>query len=133
MHTMRTPMRRGPAPRTDGPVIVSLTEFTAHHAHDLPRIARDGRRLAGGWWAMAGAIGLTLYVEPLRKRGGSLSIWESEADLRRFVALPRHVAIMRAYRDRIEVRAATWTAGRLDLEAVWAERLERLPAAGATR
>jgi hypothetical protein len=120
-------MRRGPVPRTDGPVVVSLTEFTARRFRDLPGIARAGIGLRRGWWAMPGAIGVVLYVDPARRTGGSLTVWETEADLRRFVALPRHLAIVRAYRGRVRVRSATWTTEAFDLDAAWASRHERLP------
>jgi hypothetical protein len=115
-------MVSGPLPRHDGPMIVSLTEFTPRHARDWPLIARDGLALTRGWWAMAGAIGVVLYGDLRHRRGGSLSLWTNEEDLRRFVALPRHVAIMRRYRDRGTVRAATWTAEGLDLDATLAQR-----------
>jgi heme-degrading monooxygenase HmoA len=119
-------MRPGPVPRTDGPVVVSLTEFTARRFRDLPGIAREGVGLRRAWWAMPGAIGVILYVEPAKKRGGSLSVWETEADLRRFVALPRHTAIMRRYRTRVSVRAATWTTESFRIEEAWAQRQARL-------
>jgi hypothetical protein len=35
-------------------------------------------------------------------------VWESEADLRRFVTLPAHLAIMRKYRALGTLKAATW-------------------------
>jgi len=108
-------------------VVVSLTEFTARRHRDLPGIARAGVGLSRGWWAMPGAIGVVLYVDPARRQGGSLSIWTSEADLRRFVGLPRHIAIMRAYRDWVTVRAATWTAaGDEDLATLFAAGRARL-------
>jgi heme-degrading monooxygenase HmoA len=120
--------RHGPVPLTDESVVVSLTEFTARRFRDLPGIARAGIGLSRAWWAMPGAIGVTLYVDPLRRRGGSLSVWKSEQDLRRFVALPRHVAIMRRYRDRVTVRAATWTTGHFSAATVWEEREAQLTA-----
>jgi hypothetical protein len=124
-------MTPGPIARTDGPVIVSLTEFTARRFRDLPGIARDGLALRRGWWAMQGAIGVLLYVDPAKKQGGSLSVWASEDDLRRFVALPRHVAIMRKYRERVSVRAATWETDNFRTQDAWAERYERLAAAAS--
>jgi hypothetical protein len=126
---IRGATRRGPVPLTEGPVVVSLTEFTARRFRDLPWIARDGIRLSHGWWAMPGAIGVTLYVDPGRRRGGSLSVWANEDALRRFIALPRHVAIMRRHRGRVSVRAATWTTERFSAAAVWDEREARLAAA----
>jgi heme-degrading monooxygenase HmoA len=126
---MRGRMTHGPVPRTDGPVIVSLTEFTARRLRDLPGIVRDGVGLSRGWWAMPGAIGVLLYMDPARKRGGSLSVWASEDDLRRFVALPRHAAIMREYRSRVSVRAAMWETDRFRTADAWAQRHDRLAAA----
>ncbi|MCW2993231.1 MAG: hypothetical protein JWQ18_726 [Conexibacter sp.] len=124
---MRTRTIPGPLPHSDGPVLVSLTELTARRARDLPGIARAGLALTRGWWALPGAIGVTLYLDPMDKVGGSLSTWASEEDLRRFVALPRHVAIMRAHRGRVRVRAATWTAERFRVAEVLAEREAWLP------
>jgi len=128
---MRGPLHPGPVARTNGPVRVSLTEFTARRMRDLPGIAREGIALSRGWWAMPGAIGVVLYVDALTKTGGSLSIWESEADLRRFVALPRHTAIMRRYRDRVDVRATTWTAENFSVSEALKQRAQRLTAAAA--
>jgi hypothetical protein len=116
-------MVAGPLPRSAGPVVVSLTEFTPRHVRDWPVIARDGLGLTRGWWAMAGAIGVVLYGDARHRCGGSLSLWASEEDLRRFVALPRHVAIMRRYRDRGTVRATVWTSAEaIDLDATLARR-----------
>jgi hypothetical protein len=122
-------MTAGPVPRTDGPVTVSLTEFTARRLRDLPGIVRDGIGLSRGWWAMPGAIGVILYVDPAQKRGGSLSVWAGDDDLRRFVALPRHAAIMRRYRDRVSVRSAVWQTDTFRIADAWAQRHERLAAA----
>lgn len=119
-------MVSGPVAHSDGPMVVSLTEFTPRDAHDWPLIARDGLALTRGWWAMAGAIGVVLYGDVRHRCGGSLSLWTSEEDLRRFVALPRHTAIMRRYRDRGTVRAAVWTADAVDLNATLAQREVRL-------
>jgi hypothetical protein len=121
-------MVAGPVAAGDAPVVVSLTEFTARRARDLPAIARDGLALARGWWALDGAIGVTLYVDARRRTGGSLSLWRSDADLRRFVGLPRHVAIMRRHRDRVTVRAATWVADAhdVDIAATIEHRQDRL-------
>jgi hypothetical protein len=111
-------------------VIVSLTEFTADRLRDLAAIARDGLALRRGWWAMPGAIGVALYVDAPRRRGGALSVWASAEDLRRFVALPRHREIVRRYGPRVTVRAATWTTESFHADDVFARREELLEAAG---
>jgi hypothetical protein len=111
-------------------VIVSLTEFTAQRLRDLPAIARDGLALRRGWWAMPGAIGVALYVDVPRRRGGALSVWASAEDLRSFVALPRHLEIMRRWGPRVTVRAATWSTGNFRAADVFARREELLKPKG---
>lgn len=107
-------------------MVVSFTEFTAHRLRDLPAIVRDGVSLSRGWWAMPGAIGVILYLDVAGKRGGSLSAWEQEDDLRRFVGLPRHVATMRAFRDRVSVRSATWQMEQFRTRDAWEQGRARL-------
>lgn len=112
-------------------MVVSFTEFTAHRLRDLPAIVRDGVSLSRGWWAMPGALGVILYLDVAGKRGGSLSAWEHEDDLRRFVGLPRHVATMRAFRDRVSVRSATWQMEQFRTRDAWEQGRARLADADA--
>jgi len=84
---------------------------------------------------MPGAIGLWLWGQPFKRgRGGSVSVWESETDLRRFVALPAHVAIMRKYRVLGTLKATTWTMDRASPQATReaAEQILRRSNAAAT-
>ena len=118
--------REGPAARHTGPVLVSLTDFRAHRARDLPGIYLAGLRLREGWYAMPGAIGLWLWGQPLQRRGGSLTVWESNDDLRRFISLPAHVAIMRRYRDRGTIASDTWELDRFETSLVRAHAEVRL-------
>ena len=111
------PWREGPAAGHDGAIVVSLTDFRAWRPRDLPGIYVAGLRLRAGWYAMPGAIGMWLWGQPLEHRGGSLTIWQSREDLRRFVGLPAHVAIMRRYRDRGAIEADTWELDRIDVAA----------------
>ena len=102
----------GPAAAVEGEVVVSVTDFSRDHLLDTPGIVATGLRLRLGWYAMRGAVGLWLWSIPLSRRSGSISVWESEDDLRGFVALPKHVAIMRHYRERGSLRSTTWVAKR---------------------
>jgi hypothetical protein len=109
-----TPWMPGPVDPQGDPVVVSVTEYAAHHRRVLPRVAVNGLRMRMGWYAMTGAVGMWLWMVPTGGRGGSVSVWASEQDLERFVALPHHVDIMRRYGDRGTVRSTTWTADRFD-------------------
>jgi hypothetical protein len=123
---MRSRFAAGPVPRGEGPYVISFTEFTARRAWVLPGIVREGRRLRDGWWAMPGAIGVSLWFEPGRRRGGALSVWTDEQHLRRFVGLPRHVEVVRRFRADVAVRSTTWTAQELSVSAAFAEARMRL-------
>jgi hypothetical protein len=114
---LMTPWTPGPVDPRDAPVVVSVTEFSAHHRRELPGMAVNGLRMRMGWYAMSGAVGMWLWMLPAAGRGGSISVWGGEDDLERFVTLPHHVEIMRRYGDRGTVRSTTWTADRFDRAA----------------
>ncbi|MBC6463927.1 hypothetical protein HKK74_00215 [Actinomadura alba] len=125
---LRSPWRAGPAAQADGPVLVSVTDFTARRLLDLPGIARAGYRLRRDWPELEGAVGMWLWTSPLERRTGSVSVWTDEKALRGFVKSPLHVDIMRKYRRRGSIRAMTWPAERSDLAEVWRASRRRLMA-----
>ncbi|WP_199747592.1 hypothetical protein [Actinomadura sp. WAC 06369] len=131
---VRTRWLAGPA-AAPGPVLVSVTDFTCARARDLPGVARAGMALRRSWPELPGAVGLWLWSLPLERRSGSVSVWTDEAALRGFVRLPEHVAIMRRYRGRGEIRAVTWEADAFDRAATWerAARFLDLPEAAPRR
>jgi hypothetical protein len=88
--------------------VVSFTDFHSDSEEDWQQIAALGMKLAESWPIMRGAVGLWLWGKQVEWRGGSLSIWESYPDLRRFIRWPVHVAIMKNWRARIRVRSASW-------------------------
>jgi len=112
------PWMPGPVDPRDAPVVVSVTEFAAHHRRELPGVAVKGVRMRMGWYAMAGAVGMWLWMMPAARCGGSISVWETEEDLERFITLPHHVEIMRRYGDRGTVRSTTWAVDRFDRAAI---------------
>ncbi|GAA1895317.1 hypothetical protein GCM10009837_16620 [Streptomyces durmitorensis] len=117
---LRAPWQAGPEASTPGPVLVSVTEFTAdRHGRTLP-IALSGLRLRRSWPTTPGAVGMWLWLDPWHKRSGSVSVWADERSLYGFVGRPDHLRIVRAYRHRGTARATTWTADQLDPNASWA-------------
>jgi hypothetical protein len=117
---LRTRWTPGPAEGAAGAVLISVTDFRASHVRDLPGIYQAGLALRRGWPQLTGAVGMWLWSEPLARRCGSVSIWEDEEALHRFVAWPDHVAIMRRYRGRGQLSSTAWTANRPDPAAAWA-------------
>jgi hypothetical protein len=103
-----TPWLPGPLAGTTGSVVVSYTDFRATSTEDLEQIFATGLKLSANWPIMHGAVGLWLWTKRSELRGGSLSVWDSKTDLRRFVGWPVHTAIVRNWRDRMEVLAQTW-------------------------
>jgi hypothetical protein len=124
----RAPWKAGPAPRTDGLVVVSVTELVAHHWRDLPGMLVAGLRLRAGWERYDGAIGLSLWSDYARRRSGSIAVWESEDALRSFVRHPDHVPIMRKYRERCDVRSLSWETENFRIRDAYEEAFGRLAA-----
>jgi len=131
---VRTRWKRGPAAGAAGPLLISLTAFVPDTLRDVPGIYRAAERLRAQACAeLDGAVGLTTYWQPLRRRVGSLSVWTDEAALRRFVALPYHREIMRRYRSRGYVLDARWQADAFKLAPAFRSGIRELDAAGAVR
>ncbi|GAA3140766.1 hypothetical protein ACFQ0X_11405 [Streptomyces rectiviolaceus] len=116
----RTPWQAGPEAHAPGPVLVSVTEFTADRHHQTLPIALSGLRLRRSWPKTPGAVGMWLWLDPWRRLSGSVSVWTGERSLYAFVGRPDHLRIVRAHRDRGATRATAWTTDRLDPDAVWA-------------
>lgn len=114
---------------TRSPVVVSFTDFRATTDDELAEIFRTGLDLGNSWPIMSGAVGLWLWGKPSEMRGGSLSVWQSEKDLRRFYRWPVHAAIVTAWRRRIEVRSQRWEDASFAVDQAWlrAEWYMRLP------
>lgn len=119
--TVRTTWKRGPAAESAGPFLVSYTEFTPRTMRDLPAIYFAAERLRSACTELEGAVGVTTYWQLFRRRGGSVSVWEDETALRRFVSLPFHIEIMRKYRHRGSLRAVDWQSEAFGLRAAFGE------------
>ncbi|MFI0368235.1 hypothetical protein ACH35V_10160 [Actinomadura sp. 1N219] len=126
---LRTRWRDGSS-SAKGSVVVSVTDFTCANPLDMPAIFRAGMTLRRSWPDLSGAIGLWLWTIPLRRRCGSISIWQDETALNHFVAWPPHVAIMRRFRHRGTIRAHTWESDRFDPAETWLRAHQILNQAG---
>ena len=116
---------RGPA-EVGGPVLVSVTDFHLERTGDLLRVYLEGLRLSRALRSMSGAVGMWLWTKPRGKRSGSVSVWQSEEDLRRFVRWPRHVDLMRGYRDAGELTSTSWREPRFEATGIWARAAAQL-------
>jgi hypothetical protein len=109
----------GPSDGTQARVVVSFTDFHSDSDEEWQQIAALGMKLAGSWPIMRGAVGLWLWGKHGELRGGSLSVWDSHADLHRFIRWPVHVAIMKNWRGRVRVRSASWDDERFVPPQAW--------------
>jgi hypothetical protein len=109
----------GPSDGTQSPVVVSFTDFHTDSDKDWQQVAELGIKLAESWPIMCGAVGLWLWGKPAEWRGGSISVWDSRADLRRFVRWPVHAAIVKNWRGRVRVQSASWNDERFVPAQAW--------------
>jgi hypothetical protein len=116
----------GPKDADPGPVLVSVTDFLIPSARIRLRAWAQGPGMRRLCTSMPGSLGFWLWVKPLRRRSGSVSVWRGDDDLRRFVGWPSHLEIMRRFRDAGEVTATTWWVDRFDAAQVWAAAEQRL-------
>jgi hypothetical protein len=107
-------------------VLVSLTEFRARSWRYFPAMAWIGLGLRAGWYGLPGAVGLYRWTDVSQRCVGSLSVWTDEANLRRWIGLPRHVRVMRRYRPRGTARSTSWTCESFDRSAILDEAKRRL-------
>jgi len=102
--------KAGPAAARRGAVLVSLTDFQVGRFRDLPRIAVAAFRIRHNWQRRQGSLGLTLWIQPLRRRLGSLSAWEGEEDLARWLRSDDHLQVVHRFKGRMRnVSSETWT------------------------
>ena len=118
----------GPSDGISSSVVVSFTDFQSDSDEDWQQIAALGLTLAESWPIMRGAVGLWLWGKQVEWRGGSVSVWESHADLRRFIRWPVHVAIMKNWRARVRVQTAGWNDERFVPAQAWLRAEERIRA-----
>lgn len=112
------PWKPGPRQDISGPVFVAVTDFLAVTEVDVRRIYELGLELGRTWPVMQGAVGLWLWGRPSELRGGSITVWETEADMRRFVRWPVHTDIVRAWAGRVGVSTDSWHADHFDPDQV---------------
>ena len=126
----KTPWKPGPVVNPTDTVLVSLTDFHIDGYRDLVRVMRTALRIQRGWDRRDGSLGLALWVQPLRKRLGSLSAWESEQHYRRWVSSSEHMHVVRRHRGHMQnLSSATWETETFDVEDAWQEVGRRWAAA----
>jgi heme-degrading monooxygenase HmoA len=128
-----TPWKAGTAPASGAAhPTVSATRTEISRYRDLPGIARRGLGLRARWSENPGSIGMQLSLDLRQRVSWSISAWETEDDLERFVRSPHHLRAVAPYRARVTVAAARWEVALFDLDAAWAEARLRLAPRGGS-
>src|SRR5438045_4036735 len=108
---------QGPGRGPSAVVAVTRTDFERYR--DMPGAAVAALRFRHALPSTQGAIGLSLAVQPFARRTWSISAWETEDHLRRFLGSPAHIAIVRRYRTRVRVSSTISTVERFHLQQAW--------------
>lgn len=125
-HALTAVWKNGRPWHGDGPVYVSMNDYLIRRRRDRVRVAWQGYLLRRRWPRTDGALGLWMAAFRLGRRQVSVSVWEGREDLRRFVRSPRHVRVMRTFKDAGLLYTNAWTAERLDRDLIWRQAAERL-------
>jgi heme-degrading monooxygenase HmoA len=123
-----------PAP-VDGEIVVLASRLELPAYRLVPGFMRRAMGVHRATKTADGAIGAMLLAQPARKTFWTLSAWEDEAALRRFVGHPVHRAEMQHYRGKLRgATFTTWTvpAG-TPLPPSWDEARARVAAADEAR
>jgi quinol monooxygenase YgiN len=115
-----------------GVAIVALTEATLGPDRAARAAFWDGvRTVERTLPAQPGLLGYALRRDILGNRAWTMTVWESEADLNRFVSSPAHAAAIRGGNPAIAgQRFATVTRPRAAGPLPWAEALDVLAREG---
>jgi hypothetical protein len=125
---IRIPWKRGPG---RGPsALVSMTRTDFKRFRDMPGAAVAALRLRRAFPSTEGAIGLSLAVQPLARRSWSISAWETEEHLHRFVGSATHLAIVRQFQPKVSVSSASWTVDQFHLKEAWRTAAQRSQSRG---
>jgi hypothetical protein len=124
---MRLKWKNGSVSRTDGTFMLSATRFTYRSLIDMPGVFWHGLGLRKSWSRIEGAVGVFLAGDFLKRTTYTVSVWNAEVDLHRWLASPDHARLMRLYRRRMQSSAAvSWNAEGFVLRDVYREGMARL-------
>ena len=122
---LRIPWKRGPGRGPSAIVAMTCTDF--ERFRDMPGAALAALRLRRAFPSTQGAIGISLAVQPLARRSWSISAWETREHLRRFLASPAHVDVVRRYRSSVRVTSTISSVEHFHLKKAWSEAVPTRP------
>ena len=110
----------------DGTVLVALTSAVLDRARRRP-FDRSTGDVADGMGEVDGLVGFSFRRELFGKRAWTMTVWEDEASLARFVRSQMHRDAMRAGRDAtLEFRFHSFRAERDEIPVRWSRAVALL-------
>jgi hypothetical protein len=101
------------------PGVVSVTHTRIARYRDLPGILRAGAGLLRHWDEHAGGMGVQVGLDVRRRESWTVSLWDSDDALRRFVSSRRHRAVVAAHRACVDVRSRSYPTEAFDPASAW--------------
>jgi len=107
---MKVPWKSTPTQLGDSDtVVVQVSRLELEHLRDVPGFLLTALRMRRWVLQTEGAIGVSLIAHPLKRTFWTLSAWQDEDAIARFVACAPHRATMTRYRARMaESHFHTW-------------------------
>jgi len=106
--------------------LILLTELPLRRYRDIGAFLLYTWRIQGQLRRSPGVLGYALLAHVFQKEFWTLSVWEGEAALQRFVAEAPHSQVMRALQGKMgATRFVKWRMRGAELPPRWAEALAR--------
>ncbi len=113
-------------PEADREYVALLSELPLKRYRDLGRFIFYSLQIQGQLKRTPGVLGYSLMAHLLNKRFWTLSVWEGEADLRRFVNEIPHSRVMEALEDKMDqTHFVRWRIHGSEYPPRWQEAFER--------
>jgi hypothetical protein len=113
-------------PEPDREYLALLTELPLRRFRDLGAFLLHTWRIQGQLRRTPGLMGYSLRARPLRRQFWTLSVWEGDDALRRFVGASPHAQVMAALQGKMgRTRFVRWRLRGADYPPPWPEALAK--------
>ena len=124
---LKRPWQKLQSPREDEEYLAVVTYFLLKRFRGLPRFNLYTGRVQQQLKQTDGLVGHALGAKPWRKQFWTLSVWEDEQALRRFVYSGFHKGVMIVLTDDMaDFSTRSWPIEGASVPPAWATALERL-------
>ena len=124
---LKRPWQRIQSPRGDEEYLAVVTYFLLKGFRGLPRFNLYTGRVQQQLKRTEGLVGYTIGAKPWRKQFWTLSVWENEQTLRRFVYSGFHKGVMIVLKDDMaDFSTRSWSIEGDNVPPDWVTALERL-------